>query len=151
MRQRMLWLCPQVRYACCHNHRILHTLVGNGEPLGPVLRLAEPPTRSHGSREGRLGTQTFQWPSKKKVQWQWSGKRSSVQEMSLTPQAVMGSGWRKWCPRSVSGSSENRTETFYKDDTDRPKWKMKNKGRKKWYEVQVHLNLCCRCFAKNYV
>ena len=28
------------------------------------------------------------------------------------PQAEMGSGWRKWCPRSVSGSSENRTETF---------------------------------------
>lgn len=56
-----------------------------------------------------------------------------------------------WVCFEVPRNCKNENTEILKDDTDRPKWKMKNKGRKKWYEVQVHLNLCCRCFAKNYV
>lgn len=51
----------------------------------------------------------------------------------------------------VPKSCKNENTEILKEDTDRTKRKMKNKMRKNWSEVQVHLNLCCRCFLENCV
>lgn len=112
LQNKMLWLSPQL----CHNHKTLHSFFGGPwTPIGPVLRLARPPSKKHGVRNGRPG----HWhccdclkrrcsDSGQEGKVTWRRKNILDSEVSLKPQANRG---YKWCPcDALKCSKDKRTE-----------------------------------------